>query len=109
MENIVNALVEEDSDLSALEEHETRIAQAAMELVLTAVEKCALLGLVAGRLRPYKRDNGRIAIWGKLPERRWKFYCIGTVRKFKLTSRVAEIQLAEGCNYMVSPNSFEMP
>jgi len=61
-----------------------------------------LLGLVSGRFGAYKRTNGRIAIWGNLPEWLCKFYCIGTMRQQGLTKRAANFQITEGKEYLVS-------
>jgi hypothetical protein len=91
-----------------VEKWETTTARVATELVMILVEKQALLALVSGRLRIFTRENGRMAIWGKLPELLRKFYCIGTARQHDLPSRVADFRTAEGVEYIVSPNSFEM-
>jgi hypothetical protein len=109
MPKLVKELVGDGKDLSALKKHETTTARVAMKLVLIQVEMEALRGLISGRLRSHTRKNGRIAIWGKLPEGLWKFYCIGTVRKYNLSSRAAEFRITEGYTYIVSPNLFEMP
>jgi hypothetical protein len=108
MADHVNKLVGEDSSLSTLKEYETATATVAMELAMILVEKQALLGLVSGRLRTYTRENGRLAIWGKVPEWLRKFYCIGTARRYNLLNRVADYRIAEGYEYFVSPNAFEI-
>ena len=102
MKRLVEELVGDGSDLSDLEEHETTNCQVAMKLVQILAEQTALLGLVSGRFRIYKRTNGRIAIWGNLPEWLCKFYCIGTMRLHGLTKRAANFQIKEGNEYLVS-------
>jgi hypothetical protein len=107
MPEYVKGLVGDHGDLSKVKEWETTTASVAMELVMILVEKQALLALVSGRLRTFTRENGRMAIWGEVPDLR-KFYCIGMARRYDLPSRVANIQIADGYKYYVSPNSFEM-
>ena len=113
MANLVKKLVGDGSDLSELEKYETTTVRVAMKLVLILVEKQALLALVSGLLRTFTRPNGRMAIWGKLPERLRKFYCIGMARKLNRTNRVEDYDIAESHDYIVSPkqnpNLFEMP
>lgn len=106
MEALVTSLVGDGNDLSRLDDYQTTTLLITMKLVLIVVEKKALLGLVSGRLRTYKRKNGRIAIWAKLPGWLRKFYCIGMLRKLNLRRRVADFQIVEGREYMVSPIVF---
>jgi hypothetical protein len=101
MADVVNGLAGDGSNLSALEDHETATTRVAMQLVLIQVELQALLGLICGRLHIYIRPNGRIAIWGILPGKLRKFYCIGVIILYNLPNRVADFDIAEGYDYMV--------
>lgn len=109
MESLVNEIVGDGSDLSGLGDYETTTVQVAMKMVLILAEKAALLGLVSGRMRTYKRKNGRFAIWGNLPKWLRKFYCIGMARRWKLTSRTSDYNIPEEHEYLVSPILNPMP
>ena len=102
MKKIVKDLAGDGSNLLDVEAYETTTVRIAMQLVRILVEQKALLGLISGRLHAYKRKNGRIAIWSKLPEWLRKFYCIGTARRLNLTSRSADFHIVEGNDYIVS-------
>jgi hypothetical protein len=101
MADLVKELVDDGTDLSDLEDYGTTTCQVAMKLVVILVEMKALLGLVSGRLRACSRENGHLAIWGKLPDWLRKLYCIDMVHNHKRTSRVGDFLFAENYQYLV--------
>ena len=86
---------------SELVEQEIKNARITSKLIVVSIEFGILVGLIRGEFKVYTRPNGHVAIWGQLPKVLRKFYCIGSIRKWKLNGRTRDIDVYNKSNYLV--------
>ena len=104
MPALVRKIIGDGTDHTAINAYDATTVEIAVKLSLVLVEKECLIGVVAGRIRVYVRENGRVAMWARLPENLRKFYCIGTCRLYNLTHRAYDYKLDKEITYIVDLN-----